>query len=377
MLALLTVVVSAHADIPDTSLFEAEVSSIEPEANTAHSEATAPDTEPDVPDPERRSIWRVGADWAVDSRDSLAEDIHALARSLDGFFGGERAHLEANDSYMRLRLANTFTSGEGAVDQSDLKFRLSLPATSDRFGLFFENMLEEDESLTERSQASTVQQGSTDRRGFSAALQFFSRKRESWRASLNAGVVTRIPIDPFVRQVVYTDWNPFDAWSLNTRQRITYFHSTGYDASSRWTLGRPLNDFVHLRFETEAGWRQEADTLELVEKINLLVQVDQDNAVDYQLAVLQKSRSHMVVDTGFLSATLRTRLYRDWLYMEWVPELAFPREDRYRAEASFTLRLEVQFRPRITARSADSPTQPAAAEHILPDHPDAPAADKP
>lgn len=289
---------------------------------------------------ESPSFWASGAQWAVASRAALATEIDSMARSLDRFFSGEEVLEAENSSFLRLRLGTGYFSGEGLVDRSDVKFRLSLPATENKFGLIVENAFDADRSLEEQRRAGTFQEDSTDRTGLSAAVQFFQREFRHWRAGLDAGIVASIPVDPFLRATARRRWQADNQWVTSFRQEVTYYHQRYYQTETTLSFSYPLNHDVVYRMETGVDWRQRDDTMAAAQTFNLLVWVDDDNALDYQLAVFFSSLSHTLVDNYFLSATLRSRLYKDWLYVEWIPELAFPREDRYSAKPGLVVRLE-------------------------------------
>ncbi|MGB1062393.1 MAG: hypothetical protein ACPGZU_19785, partial [Ketobacter sp.] len=56
------------------------------------------------------------------------------------------------------------------------------------------------------------------------------------------------------------------------------------------------------------------------------------------------SYSHSRINTYFISADYRRDLYKDWLYMNLVPELAFPRKEGFSGVASITVSFEIFFR---------------------------------
>lgn len=325
--------------------------STEPESTESNAPLTfssslhdCPEKGPECEPPDAPSIWQAGAIWAVESRDLLSDEIDSLARSLDRFFSGEEVLEEDNSSFVRLRLGTGYFTGNGMVDQSDVKFRLSLPATQDKFNLIVENAFDADRSLEENRRAGRFRDDSTDRTGLSAAIQFFGSQFEHWRTSLDAGIVASIPLEPFVRASASRQWLSESEWRTQVRQRVTYFHQRFYQTESALVLEYPLTQDVIYRMESDMDWRQREDTMKAAQSFNLLVRLDDDNAINYQLAFFVSSLSHTVVNNFFLSATLRSRVYQDWLYLEWIPELAFPREERYSPRPSLVLRFEILFK---------------------------------
>lgn len=290
------------------------------------------------------NLWFRSADWLVENRHELSKDLDSLARSIDSFFAGKQALSDENESFARIRIAAGYFSGRGVEDQSDTKFRLSLPATQRKLRLVLENVPEEDESLGDSVRPSNLTENSTDKEGFSAALQFATTEFQHWKSRFELGIVARTPLDPFARSTFKRRWEISELWVARFRQRITYFHSSFYNSRSLLSFERPIEENLLYRMETRVDWKQEEDTMDAVQSFNLYQRVDEQRAVYYQFAVLGESLSHTVVNNYYLSVQMRQRLYQDWLFLDVIPELSFPREENYDSQVGVTFRLEILFK---------------------------------
>lgn len=290
------------------------------------------------------SLWFRGADWFVTNRHELSKDLDSLARSIDSFFAGKQALSDQNESFARIRIAAGYFSSRGIEDQSDTKFRLSLPATQRKLRLVVENVPEEDESLGDSVRPSNLTENSTDKEGFSAALQFATTEIQHWKTRFEVGIVARTPLDPFVRYTAKRRWEINDLWLVRFRQRLTYFRSSFYNSRSLLSFERPVAENLLYRMETRVDWKQQEDTMEAVQAFNLYQRVDAQRAVYYQFAVVGESLSHTLVNNYYVSIQMRQRLYQDWLFLDVIPELSFPREENFDSQVGVTFRLEILFK---------------------------------
>ncbi len=289
------------------------------------------------------SFWRRSADWLVDYRDDISAGIENMAVGIDRFFAGEAALQDENKSYARVRAGMRFEEGDGFSQVSDLKFRLSLPATQKKLRLVIENDSDDDESLESRNRPSSVSENSDDDDNFSAALQFITGEAERWDTKAELGLRASAPIDIFVRHTAKRRWDIEGPWSLNFRQRWAYFKERGYRANDELNFERRINDDWFYRMKTELEWREEVDSMRAAQVFSFYHRIDDKRGVEYQAGTIAHSWHHTVIDNSYLSIDYRQLLYRDWLYLDVIPEIVFPREDDYDPTSSLTVRLEILF----------------------------------
>ncbi len=296
-----------------------------------------------VDETQQAPYWQRSAAWMAGSRDELSEHIETLGRRLDSFFSGQEVMVDKNKSYIRMRLGAIWKERYGVENDSDIKFRLDLPATKERYRIVIESESEEDHSLEESNRPALMDQSSPSRESVSAAVRFVSGVVKHWDTDLDIGVRTRIPLDPFIRGTAKREWDLDDNWVGRIHQRVSYFHSNSFSAKTKFIFERPLSQKSLFRHKTELEWEKLEDQLAFADVFSVFNEIDDDRVVEYQFGILGSSLSNTHIDDIFVGANYRERLYKDWLYLEVIPEILFPREDDYEMTHSLTLRLEVMF----------------------------------
>ncbi|MBL4608202.1 MAG: hypothetical protein JKY01_10300 [Pseudomonadales bacterium] len=294
--------------------------------------------------PKPLPAWRKGAYRLSDTRDNWSNRVDVFARGVDGFFAGEESLNELNKSYARLRLGGRWVESGEYQDESDIKFRLHLPATKERYKLIIENDPEESESLDEKNRPSFIGNQESGRDSISAAIQRVKMRGAHWKTSSRLGVKGGAPLDPFVRLTAQRRWSAAKEWNIPYRFRLSYFHSDGYKAISTISFEKSLEHSLFFKAKTDIAWTQDRDTLETAQIFSIFQHLREDKGIDYKLGILGESASHHVINAYFLSAHYRKLIYKDWLYINVIPELNYPRERDYEAVASISMRLEVFFK---------------------------------
>ena len=289
------------------------------------------------------SFWRRSADWLVDYRDDISAGIESMATGIDRFFAGDAALRDENKSFARIRAGLRFEEGDGFSQVSDFKFRLSLPATQKKLRLVIENDADDEDSLESRNRPSSVSETSDDNDNFSAALQFITSEADRWDSKAELGLRATAPIDIFVRHTAKRRWDIEGPWSMSFRQRWAYFKESGYRANEELNFERRINDDWFYRMKTEVEWREEVDSMRAAQVFAFYHRIDDKRGVEYQAGTIAHSRHHTVIDNSYLAIDYRQLLYRDWLYLDVIPEIVFPREDDYDPTSSLTVRLEILF----------------------------------
>lgn len=294
--------------------------------------------------PEPLPAWRKGAYLLSDARDNWSNRVDQFARGVDGFFAGEESLNELNKSYAKLSIGGRWIESGNFEDESDLKFRLRLPATKERYKLIIENDSEEAESLDEKNRPSFIGIQESGRDSVSAAIQSVRTRGQYWKTSSRLGIRGGAPLDPFARVSAKRRWSAGEEWNIPYRFRLSYFHSDGYKAINTISFQKSLEHSLFFKAKTDIAWTQERDTLETAQVFSIFQHLRKTKGIDYKLGILGESASHHVINAYFLSVHYRQLIYQDWLYINIIPELNYPRELDYESVASLSMRLEVFFK---------------------------------
>ncbi len=306
-------------------------------------------------------------EWSVEKidpwHDNVSRWVTNTSRSIDGFFGTDDYRAVNNESYLRLTQEFEYMQREGFDSDTGIRFKLDLPTTKERLRLIIESDPEETRGTLADAPAERILR---DRNVSSSSIIGLSRfgtedKRIGWETRAGAGVKFRFPLDPYVRLTAERLWDVGEGpWQLESYNRVSWFNSDGYSARTRWDFGRPLDEARHLRFITNVQWREEYDTLEFAQSVELNRILSERSALRYAAAAVGSSFSRPKMDDYVVLAQYRRDLHKDILFLDVIPELRFTRDHDYDPRVGITLQLEMYFRGEITNRRRTS----AGLDHL-------------
>lgn len=279
-------------------------------------------------------------------RASIGNWVDNTSRNIDSFFGGDQSASADNRSYLRLGQEIDWMEGEGTNGDISVRYRIDLPTTEDRLRLIIESDPEESQGTLAEQGSGRLYNDQRDRRTSTFGLDWLESrdKRENWSNRFGAGVRLRLPLDPYVRFTSERLWDLKDSpWQLESFNRLSWFNNSGYSARTEWDLGRPLSTNRHLRFITNVQWREEEDTLEYSEVVQLNQRLNSRSALRYSAIAIGESLSSPRMTNYYLQTRYRRDIHKGILFADVIPELHFQREVSYDPRWAMTLRVEMYF----------------------------------
>jgi len=264
-----------------------------------------------------------------------------LPHTLDHFFADERTELELNASTFRLTLSSIIRKG-GEVDfDQTLRAKLIMPHSKERLRFSFEstpadiqsNQLEQQNVLVENPAGEPQQ---------SALLEAILKQTKSWRLSTDLGIKLHTPVDPFLRIRGSKAWH-FAPWHVRYTQTLFNFKSSGAGARSVLDLEHTLDAKHLIRLSTSGTWWDALQTYQWSQYISLFKQLRDRRAIAYNATFNGDDRNGNRIDNIIFDIRLRQRLHREWIYVELSPAISHLRSSGFKANGSFTLRLELLF----------------------------------
>jgi hypothetical protein len=277
--------------------------------------------------------------------DRVSRWIENTARGLDRFFGSDEAWLIDNETYLRVSETMVYDQRGHYNDSLRQKLRLDLPTAKERLRVVIESAPDDPETPTDRAPGNTRISQDNTVFGLSSSRQRDPRK--GWSLRNQIGARFRMPLDPYVRSIAKRTWALESGWELNSYNRVAWLDSEGYSATSRIDVAKPLDEVRQLRWITDFRWREEEDTLELRESLNLTYILNRRSAINYAVGFNGHSWSHMLVDTAFVFADYRRNIYRELIYVNVTPSISFPREQDFRSNWAISVEVEFYFRDEL------------------------------
>ncbi|WP_030072741.1 hypothetical protein [Halomonas alkaliantarctica] len=319
-----------------------ETESYETESYETGTYETEEDSDSDLPE------W---AETHVEPfRARIGNWVDNTSRNIDSFFGGEQSSSADNRSYLRLGQEIDWMEGEGTSGDISVRYRIDLPTTEDRLRLIIESDPEESQGTLAEQGSGRLYNDQRDRRTSTFGLDWLESrdKRENWSNRFGAGVRLRLPLDPYVRFTSERLWDFKDSpWQLESFNRLSWFNNSGYSARTEWDIGRPLSTNRHLRFITNVQWREEEDTLEYSEIVQLNQRLNSRSALRYSAIAIGESLSNPRMTNYYLQTRYRRDIHKGILFADVIPELHFQREVSYDPRWAMTLRVEMYFQREI------------------------------
>ncbi|SFM60581.1 hypothetical protein [Halopseudomonas yangmingensis] len=295
--------------------------------------------------------------WMVERitpvHDSVSRWVSNTSRNIDDFFGSDDSYSVENRSFLRLSSEFDWQESEDFETDLSIRARLDLPTTRDRLRLLIESDPEERQGTLADQGSQRLRRDQNDSSSTTIGLDHLDSKdkREGWATRFGGGVRFRLPLDPYVRLTSERLWDLGNGpWQLGSYNRLSWFNSDGYSARSRWDIGRPLSESLHLRYITQFQWQEEYDTLEFSQGAELNQILGRRSAMRYAAAMVGNSSSSPRINDYYLLTHYRRDLHREILYLDVIPELHFPRDANFDPRWAFTLRLEMLFRGDIRKR---------------------------
>ena len=126
-------------------------------------------------------------------------------------------------------------------------------------------------------------------------------------------------------------------------ETIFWFDSIGWGEDTTFQFDFKILDDVLFRVTSFGRWTNQNDYFDLSQTFSFIHTLSQRRAISYDIGVFGNSEPKVHATNYLLGARYRQVIHSDYLFMELIPQIDYRRENDFRAEYSFTLRLEMVF----------------------------------
>jgi len=268
------------------------------------------------------------------------------ARSIDAFFGTNDAWRTDNQSWLRITNDFRWDQSEHGSEELRARLKLDLPTARENLHLLFENDNPEQRTATQEAVPSlrNVNDERNTVLGLGADLDSWA---PAWNKKLQAGIRVALPLDPYTRFIAKRSWQLDDNWELNSYNRLAWFNRDGYSANSEIRFGKTLAPNWHLDYTTDLTWREDRDYLQFAETANLAHVLSTRSAINYSAGVIGTGLETPEIAAYFLTADYRRNLSRRIVFIDVIPELTFPKDEKLNPHWAITFRLELYFQKNV------------------------------
>lgn len=283
-------------------------------------------------------------DWLDKPRDYLSQRFVSLSTSVDRFFADERVFQESRTSYLRFYGDLVFKKSGSSDFNPKLQAKVVLPALEKRLHI----LLESDSDVTgEVPTASVPTQSGAPKvnvpNDFRAAVQVQVTDSPHWNISTDAGLRFHgLTLPPFAR-VRASRVQTVHQWQFRFTQALYWYEQSGMGTSTQYDADYKFNAHYLGRSRTQAIWSDHDQRFNYEQSFILYHPIDESHALSYGASVYGQSQPNTHVTDYALSATWRTRIHREWLFLDVQPGLSWPESDSFHVAPSILLRVEAIF----------------------------------
>lgn len=263
------------------------------------------------------------------AQDLFGNKINALANRLDSFFANERADDELGRSLIRVQSRYEIRERASGDLNNRYRFNLRLPSLEEKFKLMYKNEKDKNKEITEKEAEKTKKR---------------NKVRTGWLFNADAGLVVSIPPRITTRARLRKS---FETGTVIHRfvEEVTYVtDESGLEEETSLTTDHTINDKLLFRFINSKRWRVLQKNFTTAHGPSVLHQLSEDDAFNYSFIMSSVVNDGIwFVNNYRLAINYRRNLYKNWLYMDLIPGIDFPKTWSFRRTPFAILQIEAIF----------------------------------
>ena len=267
---------------------------------------------------------------------NISKNINSAAQWIDSFFDDERFIAEDATTKLRLGQSVFLEHDDGPEYKTKVNLSIDIPKTKKRLRVFIAS--EDDTNKTPDTLFNRVE--SSDEAS-AAGVQYFPKATEKRNLSLTAGI--KLDSIEFFTGPRYRRIFKLDTWNLRFTQRLRWFSSKGWEATTRFDFERLLSENLFFRHTLDGRWREEDEGYRYEIRPSLIQQLHSKKAIEYQWNTLFKTRPNHRLDSSVFLLRYRRNLKRKWLFYEINPQIALRNDEDFEPKAGITFQIEIVF----------------------------------
>jgi hypothetical protein len=311
---------------------------------------------PELYDKEEDPLYQKG-------HQSLSLGLTTFSESIDSFFSEPRMDVESNGTRIRMNNRAILVDSEAEQYVFDLNFNLDLPNTRRKLDLIFLSLSEDlNESEDDDGGAGDVGGGgggsgegagspenSVEQQDYFAGLRLFLKQNKNFNISTDYGIKLVWPPDPFARirarESVFVG-----QWEWRFTQNLFWFESEGLGARINADFDRRLTRTILFRQANRASWRKPEQEIKYGHSLNIYHTISRKAGWAYSAGIRSRSpeTEQPTLQSYVVSTRYRRNIYRNALFFEVRPFVAWPRSLNFGNRPGIIFNLQILFGPKYT-----------------------------
>jgi hypothetical protein len=265
----------------------------------------------------------------------LSSSLEATVLRIDRFFSREQYLRDSTDSFIRLRPELGYNTDDDFEWDFNVAARIQLPALSDRLSL--QVWTDSDDMSADDRYTDTLDSDST---GGIALERDSKRPLNKWNVRPAIGVKGGLPLDPFVQGRATRYYNLEGTWVVRAQGTTRYLLDDRWDLRAELDFNRPIHELWSMRVRSEVRYREAKERINANQFFTFFQQLSETRGLTYEFAIFASDDTEWGVRSYRLLVGYRQRVYKDWLFTEVMPELAFKDENDWDVTPGIRLRIE-------------------------------------
>lgn len=291
--------------------------------------------------------------WLDRSRAGLYRTVCGTAAWFDGFFGDSRYDEKTGDTYGRISLGGFYDRRDDFDERIRLRASFAFPAMRERGSVFIaqgdEDNFVEERGREAREEGPAALNTSEDTELF-AGFGFDKSRTLERGFSLRVGARLRTPVETFAKARYRYAWRLSENNLFRVRPVLYWRSEERIGATLGLELDNYLSDSMLLRWSNFGNVSQdpEINGMRWGSTVTLFHALSDRRALTYSTFVRGETEDEVKLQNFGVETRFRHRFLRDWLFVEYVGSLSWPREvlseDR-EINPGFGVRFEAHFGP--------------------------------
>jgi hypothetical protein len=271
--------------------------------------------------------------WLDSGQVIMYRSVCGAAAWFDGFFGDLRFDRETGNTYGRIGGGAYWDERDGLDEILRFRARFALPGLRERGAILIgrgdEEQLLEEKSISRADQLpSAPNLGSGEDDALFMAFGFRSINTAKRGLDFSAGVKFNAPPEPFVKASYRRFWQLSKNNLLHVRPIVYWRDEEGFGSTLTAEIDHIINSAMLLRWRNfgNVSEDEEVEGVDWGSTVLLFQALSNRKALTYSVFVRGETKAEITTKNFGLEFRYRQRFLRDWLFIEYIGGVSWPRE---------------------------------------------------
>jgi len=267
----------------------------------------------------------------------------AASQWFDNFFNDPRVDEEPAGTLLRLRGSATRTEGEGMSYKGRVKARLELPNLKNRYHLIFSS---EDDDLkipTKESTEAVNRVNNRQEEQTSLALQYTKRILDNFVFSHRLSIRIDKGLNPRLRTRARYIQPVTEKSLMSLTQSLFWEYEDGFGQENRIDFDYFIENNFLMRSTATGLYSEVSSGYEWLGMQQALFSFSDKRAITFGAYVRGETQPDNYLTEYVLFTEYRQNILKKWLFYEILPEIKWPREEKFSSVFAITATLEIRF----------------------------------